>query len=131
MIFLVRYDRTRGRLISLDRFEDSCREEARGRRLTLEIQCTKAGDDHEVVLLESASERNLAMTHGRYVPDPEERKRIQRDRERAEEVFKVLGNELGGGEVPSEAYHLAEAAYREAKRRSNELFSRNGAEPLT
>ncbi len=131
MIFLIQYDRKHGRLITpIERFKDSEREEARARRLSLEIEFTRSGKDHEVVLLEAESEQNLQKTHSRYVPDSEEHSRVLRDLEKAEEVWKALGNALGSGDVSSEEYHAAVAMLQDAKKRFQRLFRRTGTEPL-
>ena len=131
MIFLVQYDRTHGKLIPpVERFADSEREEARARRLLLEIESTKSGKDLEVVLLEAGDEQNLQRTHSRYVPDSEEHSRVLKDLKRAEELWKELGNELGTGEVSSVEYHAAVAILQDAKKRFQKLFSRTGTEPL-
>ena len=132
MIFLVQYDRKQGRLIPpIERFEDSEREKARARRLSLEIEYTKSGKDHEVVLLEAESERNLQKTHSRYVPDEQEHDRVLEDLKKAEELWIALGNALGTGDVSSEEYHAAVVMLQAAKRRFGKLFSRDGTEPLS
>jgi len=66
MIFLIEYNRPEGRLIIFQRFQDSERLKAQNARLDLELDLNRRGVDHEVVLLEAASEAALRRTHGRY-----------------------------------------------------------------
>jgi hypothetical protein len=78
MIFLVRYDRARGQLVSKAVFADTERAAAHRARLELELQLNKSGVDHEVVLLDAVSEEALRRNHERYFqavedfPVPEE-----------------------------------------------------------
>jgi hypothetical protein len=69
MLFLVEYDRTRGEITSFRRFDDADRKEAEDRRLELELDLSHQGIEHEVVLLEAASEEALRRTHRRYFED--------------------------------------------------------------
>lgn len=66
MLFLIEYDRQRGRLASLRQFEDSEARVARETRLELELDLHRVGVDREVVLLETRSEDDLRRTHRRY-----------------------------------------------------------------
>ena len=66
MIFLIEYNRDEGRLVSLKRFDESSRRNAEQARLDLEIQLNAQGINHEVVLLEAATEEALRRTHRRY-----------------------------------------------------------------
>ena len=66
MIFLIEYDRVRGRLVKIKPFSDSDRETAEESRLKLEIELNSKGIEHEVVLLEAASEEAVRRTHRRY-----------------------------------------------------------------
>lgn len=66
MIFLIHYDRTSGRLISLREFSDKDREGASIARLELELELLCSGGGHEVVLLEAPSQEILKNTHRRY-----------------------------------------------------------------
>ncbi len=70
MIFLIEYDRRRGRIISFKRFVDSDRQTAADARLRMELDLNKRGTDHEVVLLEASSEEALRRTHRRYFENP-------------------------------------------------------------
>jgi hypothetical protein len=63
-LFLLRYDRRAGKLLSLGVFGQTERGEARRRRLDAELEINRTGVDHEVVLLEPASEADLRRTHG-------------------------------------------------------------------
>jgi hypothetical protein len=69
MILLLEYDRHEGRLVSLKRFDDGARETAENARLEMELDLNRRGVDHEVVLLEAASEEALRRTHRRYFED--------------------------------------------------------------
>lgn len=66
MIFLIEYNRPEGQLVTFQRFQDSERLEAQDARLDLELDLNRKGVNHEVVLLEAASEEALRRTHGRY-----------------------------------------------------------------
>jgi len=72
MIFLIEYEASRGRLISMRRFADAERGEAADARLQLELELGRHGIVREVVVLEAASEDDIRRTHGRYflVGDP-------------------------------------------------------------
>jgi hypothetical protein len=66
VIFLIDYDRSRGELSSIERFDDSERAIAENQRLEREITLHHKGLKHEIVLLQAASEDALRETHGRY-----------------------------------------------------------------
>ena len=72
MIFLIEYNRREGRLVTFKRFQDSERLKAQNARLDLELDLNRKGIDHEVVLLEAASEAALRRTHRRYFEDASE-----------------------------------------------------------
>jgi hypothetical protein len=67
MLFLIEYDRTQGRLVSIREFADS--ETAETARIDLELKLNRSGVDREVVLLEAASQQALRKTHRRYFED--------------------------------------------------------------
>ena len=69
MIFLIEYDRTRGRIVNFKTFNDVERKNAEDLRLQLEIELGRLGKEREVVLLEAASEEALRRTHRRYFED--------------------------------------------------------------
>lgn len=69
MIFLIEYDRSEGRIITFETFEDSAREKAEDSRLQLELELNGRGTEREVVLLEATSEEALRRTHRRYFED--------------------------------------------------------------
>jgi hypothetical protein len=71
MLFLIQYDRRAGKIVSLKSFTDDERLLARKTRLDLEIELQRRSQNHEVVLLEAASEEALRKTHGRYFEDVE------------------------------------------------------------
>ncbi len=66
MIFLIEYDRSKGDIVIMNRFNDSDRTEAEKKRLELEIDLNRKKIGHEVVLLEAAEENLLRHTHRRY-----------------------------------------------------------------
>lgn len=66
MIFLIEYDRDKGRIVSKREFKDAQRREAEDFRLELELQLNRRGVSHEVVLLQATTEQALRQTHRRY-----------------------------------------------------------------
>lgn len=66
MLFLIEYERNRGHLVSLKSFQDSEKKIAEESRLALELDCNVKGIDHEIVLLDAASEEAVRRTHRRY-----------------------------------------------------------------
>ncbi len=77
MIFLIEYDRDEGRIVSIENFANTDREMAEDSRLKLELNLHLKNIDHEVVLLEAATEDALRRTHRRYFEDwPELMRRI-------------------------------------------------------
>jgi len=69
MLFLIEYDRDRGRIVTIRSFKDSERERAEESRLDLELELNQKGIDSEVVLLEAATEEAVRKTHRRYFED--------------------------------------------------------------
>lgn len=69
MIFLIEYDRGNGRIVTFRGFNDSSRQKAEDARLELELALRRNKVDHEVVLLEAATEDDLRRTHRRYFED--------------------------------------------------------------
>ncbi|HYR77135.1 MAG TPA: hypothetical protein VEM96_14980 [Pyrinomonadaceae bacterium] len=69
MVFLIEYNREKGRIISLKSFDDSDRVKAQDCRLELELSLNANAVEHEVVLLEAESEAAIRLTHGRYFYD--------------------------------------------------------------
>lgn len=69
IIFLIEYDRLRGRIESLREYDDSERQQAEDSRLEMELELNRLGTEREVVLLEAASEEALRRTHRRYFED--------------------------------------------------------------
>jgi hypothetical protein len=72
MIFLIDYDRGRGRIVSLSSFPDSELRIAEESRLAIELTLNQSGIQREVVLLDAADEEALRRTHRRYFADVEE-----------------------------------------------------------
>ena len=68
MVFLIEYNRTKGRIVSLKSFDDSDRVKAQDSRLELELSLNANGL-HEVVLLEAESEAAIRLTHSHYFYD--------------------------------------------------------------
>jgi hypothetical protein len=66
MIFLMHYDPARSRIIELRTFADGERTLAEAARLRLEIRHRVDRAEHEILLLEAASEEALRRTHRRY-----------------------------------------------------------------
>lgn len=68
MIFLIDYDRKKGKLRDFRRFQDLQMAEARSERLRIELSDKAAvmSGDREIVLLEAADEETLHFTHQRY-----------------------------------------------------------------
>lgn len=69
MIFLIEYNRSDGRIITLETFEDSKRLSAEDTRLEMELRLNRLGVEHEIVILEAESEEALRRTHRRYFED--------------------------------------------------------------
>lgn len=69
MIFLIEYNRSKGHIVTFRDFDDSQRREAEDSRLGIELDLNRKRIDHEVVLLEAASEDALRRTHQRYFAD--------------------------------------------------------------
>ena len=69
MIFLIEYDRPKGHIVTMMAFEDSDRSKAENARLEIELDLNRKRIEHEVVLLEAASEDALRRTHRRYFED--------------------------------------------------------------
>lgn len=72
MIFLMHYDRACGRIVELRRFDEGERAGAEDARLQLEFVLERQKVEHEVVLLEAASEEALRKTHRRYFENLEQ-----------------------------------------------------------
>jgi len=66
MIFLIEYNRPEGRIVTFKKFKDLERHRAEKARLDLDLDLNRRGINHEVVLLEAASEDALRRTHRRY-----------------------------------------------------------------
>jgi len=69
MIFLLEYDRPKGKIIRQMTFNDAGLETANSKRLELEMELNRKSIDHEVVLLEAINEEALRKTHRRYFED--------------------------------------------------------------
>ena len=72
MIFILEYNRSLGKIISLQSFDDSEWKRAEELRFERELYLFRTGIDNEVVLLEAASEKILRRTHRRYFEDLEQ-----------------------------------------------------------
>lgn len=66
MLFLIEYDRDKGEVVSISRFNTLQKAEADATRLDLELDLNRRGIEHEVVLLEASNEDALRRTHRRY-----------------------------------------------------------------
>ena len=69
MLFLIEYNRNRGRIVTFKMFDDSERRKAEDARLEMELELNRLGTEREVVLLEAATEEALRRTHRRYFED--------------------------------------------------------------
>jgi hypothetical protein len=69
MYFLIEYDRHRGKIVTFTSFDDSQRKKAEDARLDMELDLNRRGIDHEVVILDAASEDAIRRTHRRYFED--------------------------------------------------------------
>jgi len=66
MLFLIEYDRVRGKLVTFRQFADNDANAAQAARLELELDRNRSGFESEIVLLEAANEEALRRTHRRY-----------------------------------------------------------------
>ena len=69
MLFLIEYDRKGGRIVTFSVFDDSEKQKAVDSRLEMELELYRRGTEHEVVLLEAASEETVRRKHRRYFED--------------------------------------------------------------
>lgn len=69
MIFLIEYDRSKGKIVTIKSFQDSEKSYAEKSRLSVELDLRREKTEHEVVLLEAADEIALHRTHRRYFED--------------------------------------------------------------
>src|SRR5712692_8506268 len=72
MFFLIEYDRGRGKIVTLSTFDNSERQKAQDSCLALELNLHRRRIEHEVVLLEAASQDAVRLTHARYFEDLEQ-----------------------------------------------------------
>ncbi len=66
MIFLIEYNRKIGQIVTFTTFDDSERRKAEDARLQMDLELNRLAVEHEVVLLEAATEATLRRTHRRY-----------------------------------------------------------------
>ena len=66
MLFLIEYDRKRGKIVTFRSFHDSEREDANHSRLEKELELHRRGVEREVVILEAPTEAAVRRTHRRY-----------------------------------------------------------------
>ncbi len=66
MIFLIEYNRPQGRIVTFMTFDALDRSKVEKIRLDVELDRSRRGINHEIVLLEAASEEALRRTHRRY-----------------------------------------------------------------
>ena len=72
MLFLIEYDRKRGKIVTLQTFSDAEEASAQFARLEKELDLNRAAIEHEVVILEANDEKALRRTHRRYFESLEE-----------------------------------------------------------
>ena len=66
MIFLIEYNRRKGRLVHFKKFKKADRGKAEKRRLEIELELNRKKINHEVVILEAARESTLRQAYRRY-----------------------------------------------------------------
>jgi hypothetical protein len=66
MIFLIEYDRQRGKLVTFSEFPDEDLAKAERARLELELSRERTDQLNEIVLLQAETEDALRLTHRRY-----------------------------------------------------------------
>lgn len=66
MLFLIRYDPAAGRIVSMKTFKHDERSRADDVRIELEVRLNQEQTEHEIVLMEAASEQALRRTHRRF-----------------------------------------------------------------
>ena len=69
MLFLIKYDRAGGTVVTMQTFADHQRAEAEETRLRMELAQRRHDTRFEVALLEAATEDALRLTHRRYFED--------------------------------------------------------------
>ncbi len=72
MIFLIEYNRSSGKIINFESFDDFEWQRAEETRFEKELTLNHSGIEHEVVLFEAESEAALRRTHRRYFEDLEQ-----------------------------------------------------------
>lgn len=68
-LFLIEYDRSRGKIVSILEFDEADSKLAEQARLEMELDLNRRGLEREVVLLEAKNEMALRRTHRRYFED--------------------------------------------------------------
>ncbi|NOT62015.1 MAG: hypothetical protein HOP19_17515 [Acidobacteria bacterium] len=66
MLFLIEYDRAKGKVVTLKPFPNTERAIADEELLETELRLNRAGIQREVVILEAPTEAALRRTHRRY-----------------------------------------------------------------
>ena len=66
MLFLIEYNREKGEIVSMRRFDDSAKGEAEEARLQLELDRQRMGVNNEIVILDAINEAGVRRTHRRY-----------------------------------------------------------------
>jgi len=69
MLFLIEYDRSRGKIVTFRGFGGEESRSAEQARLEMELDLNRRGVEREVVLLEAENEEALRRTHRRYFED--------------------------------------------------------------
>lgn len=77
MIFLIHYNRTSGKLVSIQAYDDRDRSVASKAKMDLEISLLGSDGAVEVVLLEAPTEEDLRQTHSRYFKTLEQLKKAK------------------------------------------------------
>jgi hypothetical protein len=72
MLFLIEYNREKGKIVTIRKFDESEKTEAEIARLELELDLRQIGVKHEVVILDAINEARVRRTHRRYFESLEE-----------------------------------------------------------
>lgn len=69
MLFLIEYNRIKGKIVRIEQFQDSDKLKAEKLKLDIELNLNKRSIVHEVVLLDAVDKDALLQTHQRYFRD--------------------------------------------------------------
>ena len=72
MLFLIEYNREKGEIVTIRKFDESEKTDAELARLDLELDLRRKGIRHELVILDAIDEARIRRTHRRYFESLEE-----------------------------------------------------------